>query len=260
MISAARSFIQSYDNLSNIPHDLSDAMCRLSTGGGLATRTLYKDDEETVFDNCRPIILTAISEVVTRPDLADRFISVILPTRGTGDRRSDAAVENDFQAAWPSILGALLTAASVGLRHLPDMPVPEELPRMAGFAQWVAACEPGLGWAPGTFLRAYHENIQVMANTVMEADPIAFAIVKWAARFPQDKPSWTGTAEEALAKINAVAGHAAQSSTNWPRSPRGLVNRFRTLAPFLVRFGVTAVSGSLLNGRTQWTITQGGPR
>ncbi|MFL5279985.1 MAG: hypothetical protein ACJ8AW_03065, partial [Rhodopila sp.] len=258
-IAASRSFIQSADNLSNISHELSDAMCRLSTGGGLATRTLYSDDEETVFDNCRPIILTAIAEVVTRPDLADRFISLILPARESANRRPDAAIEEDFQAAWPFILGALLTAASAGLRRLPDMPVPEDLPRMAGFAQWVTACEPGLGWEPGTFLRAYHENIKAVANTVMEADPIAFAIVKWAAGFPKDQPSWTGTAEEALAKINAVAGHAAQSSKNWPRSARGLVNRLRTLAPFLTRFGVAAASGPLLHGRTQWIITQGEP-
>jgi hypothetical protein len=259
MISSARSHIQSSDNLSEITPELSDAMCRLSTGGGLATRTLYSDDEETVFDNCRPIIFAAINEVVTRPDLADRFISLILPARSKELRRTDAAVEEEFQAAWPLILGALLDAMVVGLRRLQSMQMPEDLPRMAGFAALVAACEPGLGWEEGTFLKAYHANIKSVANTVMESDPVAFAIVKWVTSFPGIGSTWTGPAEQALSLINAAAGVSATASKHWPKTARGLVNRFRTLAPYLARFGVTVTSGALLHGRTQWTATRGEP-
>jgi hypothetical protein len=46
----------------------------LSTGGGFSTRTLYKNDEETIFSAKRPIIITGIGDVATRGDLLDRAL------------------------------------------------------------------------------------------------------------------------------------------------------------------------------------------
>jgi hypothetical protein len=257
MISSMRQHVQSFDNLAKISQPLSDAFCRLCTGGGLATRQLYSDDEEKVFEACRPILATSIVDVVTRPDLADRFIVLLLPERNGGDRRSDDDVEADFVAAWPRILGALLTAVSVGLKRLPTMRPPSDLPRMAGFATWVAACEPGLGWSEGTFLQAYWENIRLAADTVVETDPVASAVIKWVEKFSQDQPIWEGPASEALTNLNAIVGHSAQQKKGWPGSPQGLANRFRALAPILARRGVQVTSSRLLEGRPQWKIWRG---
>jgi hypothetical protein len=60
MIAATNSWCMALDNISHLPAWLSDAVCRLSTGGGFATRTLYENDEETIFDAQRPIILNGI--------------------------------------------------------------------------------------------------------------------------------------------------------------------------------------------------------
>jgi hypothetical protein len=252
MISSQRQHLQSFDNLAKISQPLSDAFCRLSTGGGLATRQLYSDDEEKVFEACRPILATSIVDVVTRPDLADRFIVLLLPERSGVDRRSDDDVEADFVEACPRILGALLTAVSIGLGRLPTMRPPPDLPRMAGFAVWVAACEPGLGWSEGTFLQAYRENIRLAADTVVDTDSVASVIIKWIDGFPAGQPVWEGSAGDLLAHLNAIAGHSAQQKKSWPRSPRGLTNKFRTLAPVLRRLGVRVESARILDGRPQW--------
>ncbi len=45
-IAASASWITSYDNLSGLRDWQADAICRLATGGGIATRRLYTDDEE----------------------------------------------------------------------------------------------------------------------------------------------------------------------------------------------------------------------
>jgi hypothetical protein len=254
MISAARSYVLSYDNLSKISAELSDALCRLATGGGLATRQLYSDAEEIVLEACRPILLTAIADVVTRPDLADRVITLTLPVREDADRQPDDVVEQRFQEAAPRILGALLTAISVGLRRWPTMPVIEDLPRMASFAAWVSACEPGLGWPEGTFLKAYRQSIRASADVVADADPVAAAIIKWVEEFSDDQPVWEGPAGAALALLGAIIGHAAQQKKGWPRSPRALTNRFRALAPTLGRLGIRIESGRILEGRPQWRV------
>src|SRR5207253_9109386 len=69
IISATNGWLVALDNLSHLPPWLSDALCRLSTGGGFATRELYTDSEEVIFDAQRPVILTGIEEVATRSDL-----------------------------------------------------------------------------------------------------------------------------------------------------------------------------------------------
>jgi len=40
-----------------LPNWLSDALCRLATGGCFGVRQLYIDDEEMLFEAARPILL-----------------------------------------------------------------------------------------------------------------------------------------------------------------------------------------------------------
>jgi hypothetical protein len=79
MIAASNGWVISFDNLSRIPHWLSDALCRLATGGGFSTRELYTDSDEVLFDAQRPLILNGIEELANRGDLLDRSVILYLP-------------------------------------------------------------------------------------------------------------------------------------------------------------------------------------
>src|SRR5262249_38754270 len=79
VIAAMSSFVLAYDNVSRIEQWLSDAFCRMSTGGGFGTRRLYTDDEEQTFNVRRPVIITSINEVATSGDLLSRSLVVPLP-------------------------------------------------------------------------------------------------------------------------------------------------------------------------------------
>jgi hypothetical protein len=48
-------FVQAWDNLSGIPGEIADAMCRTATGGGFIVRAFFKDDREKIFTGTRPI-------------------------------------------------------------------------------------------------------------------------------------------------------------------------------------------------------------
>ena len=61
-VAANNSYALYFDNVSRLPHWLSDALCRLSTGGGFATRALYTDEDEKLFDAMRPIILNGVED------------------------------------------------------------------------------------------------------------------------------------------------------------------------------------------------------
>src|SRR3974390_2405677 len=74
MIAANNGHLLAFDNVSGLPGWLSDALCRLASGGSFAVRRLYTDDEEVLFQAARPTLLNGIEDVIGRPDLADRAI------------------------------------------------------------------------------------------------------------------------------------------------------------------------------------------
>jgi hypothetical protein len=119
MIAANNGHLLAFDNLSGLPAWLSDAFCRLATGGSLAVRQLYTDEEEVLFRAARPLLVNGIEDVISRPDLADRGIFLMLAPIGEQQRRSEAELWREFEIARPRLLGALLDAAVRGLRTLP---------------------------------------------------------------------------------------------------------------------------------------------
>jgi hypothetical protein len=140
-ISASNSHVLAFDNVSGLPNWVSDTLCRLATGGGFAVRQLYTDQDEVLFDSCRPIILNGIEDFIMRADLADRTIFEALQAIPEKDRKASQQLMAEFERERPKILSALLEAVSCGLRRLPNVHL-ERLPRMADFAKWATACEP----------------------------------------------------------------------------------------------------------------------
>jgi hypothetical protein len=156
MIAANNGYLLAFDNLSGLPIWLSDALCRLATGGSFAVWQLYTDDEEMLFEAARPILLNGIEEVISRPDLGDRAIFLTLAPIEEAQRRSEAELWRAFEIARPRILGALLDSVVHGLRAMGGVQL-GRLPRMADFAVWATAYERAL-WPAGTFARAYTAN------------------------------------------------------------------------------------------------------
>ncbi len=233
VVSAQKSWVLCFDNVSGLPLWASDALARLSTGGGLAPRTLYTDDEEMVFDAKRSIILNGIEDTATRADLLDRAILVRTPTIPEERRREEAGFWQEFEVARPRILGALLDAVSAGLRNLPTTRL-DRLPRMADFAKWVTACETGLGWESGTFMRAYTRNRDDAASIAMEHSPIARHMLALVER----EQHWEGTAGELLEAISQRATDAERRSRGFPTNARGMGGAARRVAPSLRAEGV----------------------
>ena len=98
-----------------MPTWLSDALCRLASGGSWAVRQLYTDDEEVLFQAARPILLNGIEEVISRPDLGDRAIFLTLTPIRDVQRRPETELWREFELVRPRILGALLDAVVLRL-------------------------------------------------------------------------------------------------------------------------------------------------
>ena len=243
MIAANNSHLLAFDNLSGLPHWLSDALCRLATGGSFAVRQLYTDDDEILFAASRPILLNGIEDVIIRPDLGDRAIFLTLPPIGEGDRRGETDLWREFEIARPAILGALLNAMVHGLRHRDRIHF--ELPRMADFALWAAACETAF-WPAGTFARTYAANRRAAIESIIEADPLASCV----RTIMGAQSSWIGTASDLLRICAQRANEDTSISPAWARNPRALAGRLRRAQTFLrmldidITFGREGRSGA----------------
>ncbi len=233
-IAATNGWCLAYDNISHIPDWLSDAYCRVATGGGFATRTLYENDEETIFNSQRPVILNGIEEIATRGDLLDRSLIVYLPTIREAQRRTERELWADFERVRPGVLGALLTVVAAALQHEATTTLARK-PRMADFAQWVTAAAPALGWEREAFLDAYVANRREANDLTLDASPVSQIVRDWAATL--DEP-WEGTASDLLKLLDGRADEKTQKLKVWPNNARSLSNTLRRLAPNLRAAGI----------------------
>jgi hypothetical protein len=245
-IAANNRWVLCFDNLSNISHWISDAFCRIATGGGFTTRTLFENDEETIFEFLRPIILTGIDSLATRSDLLERSILINLPSIPEEKRLTEDELRAKFEQIQPRVLGAILSSVSQTLKALPHTN-PKQLPRMADFAKWAIASEPSLGLTFGSFFSAYSDNRTTANETALEVSPLAIAIQNLMER---DR-SWEGTATQLLTKLeeDKLAPLKTVASRSWPNSPANLGKMLTRLAPNLRATGINIILGGKSNGQ-----------
>ena len=244
MISARNGHLLAWDNLSGLPPWFSDALCRLSTGGGIAARELYCDHEEVVLDAQRPTVINGIGESITRSDLLDRAILLNLPTIAAGRHRTEEDLWCRFEAAQPRILGALLDAVAGGLARLDSVHL-ERSPRLADFARWAVATEPATGNLAGSFLAAYEQNRGQAHDLAVEGSDVAECV----RRLMANRASYEASASELLEDLANVADDGATRRKTWPGNGRALSAELHRIAPNLRALGINFTRAKTTNGR-----------
>jgi hypothetical protein len=241
---AQHSHVLRVDNVSNVPNWLSDALARLSTGGGALYRTLYSDDELSVFKAQRPVIVNGITDFVHRPDLLQRSIVLYLPRIDPKERWDETRLNKAFADASPRIFGGLLNLLARAAAHHPVDPGP--LPRMADFARWACAVEMAAGWPEGAFLEAYQANQRSSSETVLHGSSVASAV----RALVEDHGAWEGTITELLEALNEREDEATTRSKYWPNSAKALGQQMQRKAPLLRNVGIEVEQNRSRGSRT----------
>lgn len=257
-IAAVNGWSLAFDNISGLNQWTSDALCKLSTGGGLSTRELFSDDEETLLDAQRPVVLNGITDFVDKQDLVSRALQVRLNTIPKHARMIEADMQERFDKAKGGILGALLDVVVSGLNELPRTRL-EELPRLADFALWASACERGLGWPKGAFIAAYDAAQDDLIKDALEAEPVAVALLKlFEPEYNLGASEWTLTASELLEKLNQIEGHTdgKRPPKGWPNAAHTLSGVLRRIAPALNEQGLELeqAARSDAKGSKKWHV------
>jgi len=240
-IPVAGSWASAFDNVSSIPAWWSDALCKGVTGDGWPRRRLYADSELVVLAFRRVLLLTSIDAGALRGDLGDRVLLVDLEPIPEAGRKTERELEAIWNGLRPRVLGALLDLLARVLVELPRVR-PESLPRMADFAQVLAAMDAVLGTDA---LARYAAQGPRIAEEVLEGDIVGQRVVQFAG--PQE---WRGTASELLKELSLEE----TPPHGWPRDGRALGGRLRRLVPALLTVGILVVPPSKTNKTRRWTV------
>jgi hypothetical protein len=218
-IAAYNSHVLMFANVSSISDAMSDDLCRLATGEGARTRSLFTDTEEALFGGERPIAIEGINRTVLRMDLLSRSVVLVIPP--LSGYETTRALRARFERQQASIFGTLLTMMARGVDKLPTTKLVNP-PRMADFTEWGVAC--GIA----DFEEVYAANRREAISVMLEDDPFARAVRGLMARRNQ----WRGTAQALLDAVGPAAGASStQAISDW----------LRRLAPALRTVGLHVV-------------------
>ena len=246
LVSASNTHVVVLDNLSGLNPELSDCLCRLSTGGGIDVRALFTDNEQVLIDIQKPVMANGIDDVATRPDLAQRSLIINLPVIESDSVQDEGDFWAEFEQDKGKIFAALLNGLSAGLKYRDSVELKEK-PRMADVAQWVTACELGMGISDSdSFMKAYTRNQKEAVQTGIEASPVGSAIME----LMSGRESWKGQPTELLAELERIVGANQIKSRSWPQSPKGLKNAIKRLTPSFRKTGIHITEGrNRIDGR-----------
>lgn len=238
------------DNVTVVPDWLSDALCRGVTGEGDIRRRLFTDGDLFVYAFRRVIVVTAIDLGALNGDLADRMLPVTLPVIEEGDRLKEEDMAAKWDAAHPRILGALLDLTAKVQTALPSVK-PPKLPRMADFAEIVAAVDHVLGTQGFDRFMGSQDR---MAADSLTGDSFVSQIMTSIAR------PFEGTSAELLALVTPNTD-GWRRPKDWPGNARAVTQRLHKQAPVLRQVGwhVSNDGGKNIRNAIRWTITPPGP-
>jgi hypothetical protein len=247
-----------FDNVSKIERRISDALCQISDGSGFGRRQLFSDVGEIRIQGSRTVILTGITNCITRPDLASRTINLTLRPISDSRRKSEREFWANFDRAHASILGGLLDALVYGLKHLSQVNL-RSASRMADFEIWAHACE-GAFAAQGDIAKALATNAVQINEAVLDEDAVATAI----AAFMVDRNEWTGSATELMSTLKDLdsAGAlmmkergAVTTQKDWPPDATRFSGRLRAAAATLRKAGIDVTFGTTRQHNRSRTVT-----
>ena len=108
---------------------------------------------------------------------------------------------------------------------------------MADFAEIAEIISRCMGYSENKFLAAYYENIGLQTQQVLEASPVATAIME----FMNSRMKWEGTCTRLLDELEEVAEFLKIKTKNnrlWPSTPNVLSRRLNEVKTNLREVGI----------------------
>jgi hypothetical protein len=238
-------YVNYFDNVSYISHDVSDILCRAVTGSGNSKRELYTTDQDFIYKFKRMIGINGINIVTTKQDLLDRSLALKVERIPENKRRKEQEIKEKFDRLRPYTLGYIFDILVKFQRHQKEHSeekLLKELPRMADFAECGEIISRCLGNKDFEFINAYRENIDLQNEELIELHPVAEAVII----LMEEKVFWMKSPtllNKELADIMCQIDSAILRSKYWPKAPNQLTRQLNELTPILLKKNIEVVTG-----------------
>ncbi|TPF84350.1 MULTISPECIES: hypothetical protein [unclassified Bifidobacterium] len=262
-VSALNTRLLLFDNISRIPPQKSDLLCRVATGGTVRRRKLYTDAAEGVYSIRRPVIITGINLGTMNNDLAERIVKIELKRPLDSQRKALADLEDKWKATQGEIFGALLLLAAQVQDVLEQGRVDGvEVPRMTGYGRVLAAIDLLTSQRedmPATHcLNDYRDQQKGMSLEMVSDEPVWLALDQNRSMFTVKLEDVTSN--ELLRKLQGTFRLEPQELGTWKKPPQSAADLTRDIdkcAPSLRQAGwnITYRLGTgNRSGQRLWTI------
>ena len=225
-MSADHHYVYALDNVSRMPHWLSDFLCRVVTGEGSEKRSLYTDDDSFIrsFRGC-PVV-NGIGNVVYRPDLLDRAVIFKMPI--LEHRKTERELLKAWDEKKDGIISSIFRAISKAMVDI-DKLVVEQGFRMSDYVKWGMALAPHIGFSQKQFLSDYKKSIREKWHDVAENEPLIRAI----SEVLEEAGAWEGSATDLLEEIKK------HETLGIPRAANALSEMLLRISPALRNIGIS---------------------
>lgn len=225
-IAAKHSHLICFDNLSRIKADVSDTLCKISTGGAIAGRKYYTNSDEYFIQVCRPFVVNGIDDLIYRPDLADRSIVFQLPKITESKRALDSKMKSELSDTLPFIFGSILDGVSSGLKNFSTVELKEKI-RLADFGVIACASLVAYGYTHDQVFQCLQSNRHELGIDTIESNPVGRALVN----FMFDKSCWKGTMSELIPYIKCTLD--SQGVPYPSKTPNAISREINRISPEL---------------------------
>lgn len=250
---ACQRHLVSFDNISYVSGEMSDALCGLATGSSIETRTLYAQGSTTAVMARCPIILNGITIGNLRPDLASRCVRIetrpIPEDADSDDGSLFARLERDL----PKILGFLFSAVSMAIRDQRETKV-TPAHRLRDAATMATAAEPELGLKDGEILTAWLQGQANIREDVAGVDPVVEMFTQMLNRIGPGGQI-TGSASTIFQKVISHENiFTTKRPPGFPDTAQKLAQHFSRYSDVLHAAGLKVYLSRTSKERT-WTIS-----
>jgi len=215
-----------FDNISYIDENLSDMLCKVSTGCAHTKRKNYTDIDEVILKAKNPVLLTGIGDLATREDFLSRCVVMELPR--LKKRVDEASFWADYKKHLPVIFGGLLDAVAKSLKNLDSVKLEniDDL-RMLDFARLGTSIESCLGLENKSFISSYKTNYSNINRVILDNNPVVIRLMY----LMKDRAEWKGSPSALFDALNNPSDYINRKG--FPQSVIGLSNALERLSQSL---------------------------
>ena len=211
-------FMTCFDNISYLPLNVSDLLCRNCTGSSQIKRKLFSDTGQTLINLKSVVCLNGTGQNIVKSDLADRTICIELDRIKQNEIRPDKQLQEEWEIEKPCFLGALFNAVMGVLADTETKPGKSPV-RLADFYDVAIKAAVQAGYSQDNAITALQENLERMTEAVSSENLVVMAILS----FFEAKQEYTGqitnfymeVKEHAAVELGIAVQHHFPKSANY---------------------------------------------